>query len=149
MNSINLGLLKKFSFSFSNKKIFAIFLLFASIIISMMVSDKLNNFKYHDLQNNRNYANIEGMMDCSGSNIIVSLLNDTDTLPHQKLEVIRSFVNTSVDQTSKTYKTLTEILNSQTDSDVIKVDKITKKLDELELCAKTESKSDSKSDSKK
>jgi hypothetical protein len=132
-NFRNLGFLT----NFSNKKILSIFLLLASIIISMFVNNQINQLSYSYTQMSPSNIN-EGMADCSGNNIIYNIINDTGPLPYQKLNTIRQFISSFESESLLNSEKIMEILNSQTDSDVVKIDKLKKKLDDLDLCANTE-----------
>ena len=130
INIRNLGFLK--NVTFSNKKLLSIFLLIVSIIISIFVSNHANRSTYlTPVKIN------EGMLDCSGNNIIYSILNDTSPLPYQKLNTIREFISSFDEESQLNSVKIMEILNSQTDSDVVKVDKLKKKLEDLDLCTNT------------
>jgi hypothetical protein len=144
INFRNLGFLKNVTFSFSNKKILSIFLLIVSIIISIYVSNNANRSTYlNPIEIN------EGMLDCSGNNIIYSILNDNGPLPYQKLNTIREFISSFNEDSQLNSVKIMEILNSQTDSDVVKVDKLKKKLEDLDLCTNTKDDEEYKKKSKK
>lgn len=145
INFRNLGLFK--NNTISNKKILCIFLLFASIIISMIINNQINQMQYSYTKLNYSKVN-EGMTDCSGNNIIYSIINDTGPQPYQKLNIIREIISSFENDSKLNSARIMEILNSQTDSDVVKIDKLKKKLDDLELCTNTEEEEDKKKSKK-
>ena len=143
---MTLGSIKKTLFS--NKSVFAIFLLLASIFLSLFISNRLRNIPYSNTPTSMGHVELEGMVDCSASNIFYTVLNDADAKPYQQLQIINSIMP-SIDSSSKLYKKIQDVITSTTDSDVVKVKNIKDILKDLDVCAAAAKDSGSGSSSSK